>query len=446
LNADATVTVTHRYDLLGRRIASITTNTLDTAVDVVATGYDARGRAIRTVSLGPGASATTVQAFRSAAESATTARSLFGPTYSAPATAEHGPSLILEATTHDFDGAMLKRERGSLFAVQQTQDFYHDDNSNVVAVDSGRVMGGLPALAVSSFDGHDRIVSRKTYDPSGCKGPATVVREKRYESYNGRHQPGLVRVLGVDSNVEVDDTTGALTEPCRDDQELARVEMAYDARGRLVQHRATNHAIDPDGTLWTAHTTAIAETVFSYDARGALVVELDDDGHEITRDYDAGGVMCRSRQGHASHASLVELAVTRDGAGWVTATEETHRADNGSLPITLQKLIVLDALGRVTRTTDGVGLVRTYLYDSFGRSRVMTDENGRLHWKRYDGLGRLVSERRAAGGEGDGRELTLSNGWTVTNAQVHERFTTGTLTTLARTDVRYDARGHQTSI
>jgi RHS repeat-associated protein len=305
----------------------------------------------------------------------------------------------LEVSVREPDGTLLRTR------------YTYDRNGNVRRIRRT----GQPDL-LCAYDAWDRLVSAAT--------PATSTRlEYEYEVGDRVRE---VRVVGPRA-------------PGSPPVILSRIEMGYDERGRLVRRteagvwqrfwydrddrlvritdqRGRTMAIEPDalgrprqitdpagnrvrmvrdtgGNLTDVYEDEVSptgavttyHTVLSYDAAHRLTTVDDGDSHVVTSRYDTRDAMV-SVTGPGTE--VVELSY--DAFGDMSAVR-------WGPPGSPRTEFVRDAAGRVRGYVDPDGRRTSYEYaaDDSWSSIVLPDGRGRT--RRYDGFGRVISERGPSG-------------------------------------------------
>ena len=180
------------------------------------------------------------------------------------------------------------------------------------------------------------------------------------------------------------------------DEDGARTAYLYGTSGgsadRIIEERS------PSGS--TAYRT--------YDAAGNVLVEervLNAEGQRArtTWTYDAHGRMTSEKRAIASGIPAVSATTTYEdfapsGEPRLTSHLGVVLA-SGSQPVTITELASYDAFGNVLSRTDGTGVtVETNTYSPSGRQLSSTDASGTASVSVYDALGRVVESYREAGG------------------------------------------------
>ncbi|HVZ38854.1 MAG TPA: RHS repeat-associated core domain-containing protein, partial [Candidatus Kapabacteria bacterium] len=271
-------------------------------------------------------------------------------------------------------------------------------------------------------------VAETIYGPYGR--PARVHRLHR--APNGTTTPNGATVRYYYSDRGLVERTELRAYPGLDaNQLLARTELAYDARGRLVSRTERPFSdADPFDEITTPRLT----TTFTWDRDDRLAIETDHRDGTHASEYDGLGRAIRNTdplgntQEYAYDIAARTVTITRgdlppgggspDMRSWVRTYDargrvisvadpdgaaSTYEYDDRDL---LTAAVERDGTTRteysygllnemLSRTLDpsGLNLVHTQAYDLAGRMTAYTDPSGQTTTYEYDGIGRLLGTR-----------------------------------------------------
>ena len=326
-------------------------------------------------------------------------------------TAGAGEGLIVtERTLLDTDGRVfdpslfqLTTPDGMVYAVakQQGLQWMRDRNGTSVTVSRAGIIHSSGKGVTFERDGDGRIV--KMTDPAG-------------ESLGYEYMDGLL--------VTVIDREGNRTSFTYDDERKLRdivdprgkraIRNEYGDDGRLVR------TIDADGkTIEYTHRLADnqevitdrtgAQRMLTYDNRGNVLRETDQDGRSATREFDENDnrtietvkvsdtLSVTSKWKYDASDNLIEA---EDGRG--KKTTYTYNAWNQVLtttdPLRRKTTNTYDPnTGNLLTTRDALEHAAVFVYDRYGNPISWTDRLGRRTGYTHDSSGNLVSEEDPAG-------------------------------------------------
>jgi len=238
----------------------------------------------------------------------------------------------------------------------QIQQVTHPDNT-VVSTDythhgkPWKVVDELGNLTQTEFDAAGRTV--RSIAPAIDGVSATTTTE--YDA--------------ASNVVRVTDALGHVTE------------SQYDERNRAVAVYAP--------PVWNAETGQFARpmTQSSYDALGQVLTVTDPQGHVTTKIYDRAG----------RNWKVVAPMVGGMSPKTVTKFDPGGLALKVTNPIGQTVTNTYDLHGRMTQTTDAVGIVNTFAYDAAGNRTSVKDGKDQETTFGYDGLNRLTWQTFANG-------------------------------------------------
>lgn len=182
---------------------------------------------------------------------------------------------------------------------------------------------------------------------------------------------------------------GHLLEEIEDPLGRTPIRNEYDAEGRLTRHvDAYGHEIVYDhriGERLEVVTNRLgASRELHYDARGNVVLEVDESGVATARSFD----------GHDQLLSEAVGGLTPTTYAYDAARNLTSVVD----PLGHASTFTYDAKGNVLTSTDPLGHVTANVYDARGNLLQTADPAGQLTTYTYDARGNLLSEIDPLGG------------------------------------------------
>jgi RHS repeat-associated protein len=322
---------------------------------------------------------------------------LFG--YNSARSASLGiPVFTSKSTTRQLGDEVRKLNSGNL-------EYHRRDGSLMTFNSSGRLLSMTDtnnntvtlSYAGNNLTGVTDPVGRSitlAYDSSGRITSATdpLGRIWRY-TYEGTPgvagAPGLTTVTDPLSNVtRYTYVTGGRLSVINDARGNAVKRVTYDGNGRVIQQQFADNGIEHydyilSGTIVTGVTITDAlgrvETK-RFNASGYVTDYTDALGQHAHIERDMGTNLPTSMTGPCG---CTEGSYEYDDRG--NLTKSTDRL-GGILRMEYEPVF-----NRLTRTTDELGRVTNYAYDSHGNLTSMTDALGRITSYVYDGLGELIS-------------------------------------------------------
>ncbi len=187
----------------------------------------------------------------------------------------------------------------------------------------------------------------------------------------------------------------------------------YGPGGRLLQHTdAFGKTIEYTHNLAASQEIVVdrngAQRVLEYDDRGNVIREIQPDGRQILRTYDARNNRLTETEPHEpsnpapatttfTYDARDNLLSTRDALG--NTTSQTYNARGQVLTATDARgkttTNVYDARGNLTSTTDAAGNVTSFTYDARGNvlsQTVTVDGVAQTTSTTYDGFGNALTE------------------------------------------------------
>ncbi len=254
-------------------------------------------------------------------------------------------------------------------------------------------------------------VTRFGYDAKGNRTSITdPMGNKTRFRYDGRSRPiEEIDALGHRTRVEYD-AAGSVTR--RTDRENHTTVFEYDAAGHLTKEtdplgHTTILVRDAVGNLIGATDAKGTRTLFAYDARNRITSEetISKDGsasQKIARVYDALGHLVRetdpsglvTEYGYDPEGNRIETRQLGPGGTVLKRTRQIFDSRNlliGSIdPNGHSTVFRYDAAGRLTESSDEMGLLFVRRHDATGN--VVQEENGLGYtiFRRYNKRGDLV--------------------------------------------------------
>jgi len=229
-----------------------------------------------------------------------------------------------------------------------------------------RSIDPLGQAIVYQADTLGRIVQMQVPDPRQADGIRT-------ETFSYDRSGQLIVAANPDSRVELSyDAAGRLIEERQGDDFV--IAWRYDATGRCIERR----------TQLTTGGATVAHTVrYNYDTLGAIVSIQIDDAVPIRLERDVLGRVCVE---HLGEALRRELAYTPDGQ----LSRQTVAGGTGQLFATEY---AYDANGDMTEKRDSRLGIERFDYDPVGKLTGHLDPTGMLHRFLYDPAGDLLEMR-----------------------------------------------------
>ncbi|MEM7392944.1 MAG: hypothetical protein AAF492_11420, partial [Verrucomicrobiota bacterium] len=293
----------------------------------------------------------------------------------------------------EYDERNLKfREiRAPGHADQSTTQFDYDRNGNLVATHQG--LEGTPRVAVQTWDGYDRRVSR-----------ADAMGNVAEFSFDANHNIVTQRVEG-----ELNDVPGGAGN-----LRLRELTFVYDAMDREThRHEAffnpTNQAAIADG---------LASEQKVYSDHSQVIRLINDNHHTSSLSYDTA-----NRLSHLVDPRSNVLTYAYDRNSNLTNTHSLEKSDLGNPDEAFAVARSYDNLDRLIRIEDNRTNVYEFGFDSRD-NRILASDSlrsspntpGNITRREYDGLDRITVVRRQLTdtGAGDGAlvdEIVTSNTW-----------------------------------
>ncbi len=292
------------------------------------------------------------------------------------ATAGRQPTNVMR-TTYDERDLVFREIRAAGDPQQSTTQYDYDRNKNLVATRHG--LENVPRIATMVYDSYDRLIN--STDPMGN------VTNNNYDADHNMVRMRLAGerndVFGSASNVRLDSTV-----------------YVYDAMNRLI--RTETALFDTDTQILIDDGLAISQTFYSDNSQ--VLRRVDDNNHETLMRYDTAN----------------RLSITTDDKGntWTYAYDtnnnmisvtEVEKSDLGNPDETFVTTNGYDNLDRLIKTTDNVGNLNEYGYDSRNNRtsysdalRTVSNLPGNITKMGYDGLNRLIRTVRYLTNDGTG--------------------------------------------
>ncbi len=306
------------------------------------------------------------------------------------ATNGHQPANVLR-TVYDERDLVFQEIRAAGDPQQSTTQHDYDDNGNLVARREG--LENVPRIFSSIYDGYDRLVS--ITDPMGNVASF---------NYDANHNRVRDRVEG--ELVDVPDGAGNVR--------LREVAYVYDAMDRQTREQA--EFFDADTQTPIDDGNATTETFYSDNSQVIRVV--DDNNHATLVSYDN-----TNRQRVVTDAKNNTTTYTYDANSNVISVAEVEKSDLGHPDETFITTNVYDNLDRLIKTTDNIGNINEYGYDSRHNHTLQLDAlrssptaPGNKTRMVYDGLNRLLKTTRYLTNDGTGSgavsdSIVTTQGW-----------------------------------
>jgi YD repeat-containing protein len=375
-------------------------------------------------------------------------------------------AIVRYATPANADGATLESVRPAASAADQRQAIEHDALRRVIATidtDGTRTLAvydnvGNQVASIRSSGSSQSATLSKQYDLEGrvraemsAVGSAKLNGEPvhdaavwaRYGTFYEYDAGGrLINAKSADGSQALYfyDIQGRLTHSVNAMGEVE--EIAYDTFGAAVSRKVYGDSVETAGLQGGEANTLLPrlaqianpaldiQSRIEYDARGAVLREIDALGQTSVRGYNAFGdlvSLARAVNTSASstttfmydHRGLQTAQVDAAGALDLTTTaqydafgREILRTDAHGTPAITE----YDRNGRVVVQRDRLNQQRTSAYDAFGRVLVQTDGNGNTTSYQYDDQARVVVMTTADGirssvrSDADGHVISIIDG------------------------------------
>ena len=249
--------------------------------------------------------------------------------------------------------------------------YTYDRNGHLSKLESG-APAGPQHTTIWSYDGFDRLTT--------MTNPVGTITQY---GYNANHQVTSFTVQGNFLDANGNPTFGPLRGGA----------FVYDANSILAQR--IDSWFDPITTATIgdgARTTTIAR-----DPTLNLISLTDDNGHATSFSYDGANRLSRVTD---PKGNLVEH--TYDANGNLVTRTQTDKSDTAAPDQVFVLTNVYDGLDRLITSTDNVGNVRSYFYNSRSNRVRYIDPRNKLTQSQYDGLNRLLRSGRDMNGNNSG--------------------------------------------
>jgi RHS repeat-associated protein len=261
-------------------------------------------------------------------------------------------------------------------ADQSTIQYDYDLSGNLSRTSHG--IEDSPRVTVMTYDGYDRLSS--TTDPMGN------VTEFQYDAngnVGGEQSSGVPNTYGTRVFGELVDVAGAV-----DNIRLYQETAVYDAMDRKVQ-KIVEHF---NSVTQAPIGDGLAITTFEFTPNSQISRVIDDNGHQATSSYDTV-----NRLSSITDQKGNVIVYEYDQNSKIVTQTETDQSDLGAADEVFVTTLQYDNLNRVVKSTDHMGHVNEYRYDSRHNRVVQVDalrdtpgDPGNVTRMHYDGLNRLV--------------------------------------------------------
>jgi YD repeat-containing protein len=299
------------------------------------------------------------------------------------ATAGRQPTNIIR-TLYDERDLVFREIRAFGDPQQSTTQYDYDRNKNLVVRRQG--LENVPRVSTMVYDSYDRLVN--STDPMGN------VTANNYDANSNRVRMRLAGerndVAGSTSNVRLDSTV-----------------YVYDAMDRLI--RTATAFFDTDTQIPIADGLAVSQIFYS--ANSQVLRRMDDNNHETLMRYDTANRLSVTTDDNDN-----TITYAYDANGNAISTTEVEKSDLGNPDETFVTTNVYDNLDRLIKTTDNVGNINEYGYDSRNNRTLHLDAlrptpntSGNRTKMQYDGLNRLIRTVRYLTSNGAGNGVVVDS-------------------------------------
>ncbi len=286
---------------------------------------------------------------------------------------------------------------------QSTTQSDYDANGNLITTTQGlesasdpKYPGDAPRITRTTYDGYNRPVTatdamgnvtQSAYDPNGNLVATTI-------------QGQLLDVEGSVGNVR-----------------LGQAALTYDPMNRLVRTDTAFFDTTTQAPILAGATPdGFVTTQTQWTGTSQVRLVRDDNLHETLTQYDTA-----NRVASITDPKDNRVEYTYDSDSRVIQTLDTDLSDLGRPAEHYLTVATFDGLDRQTSSEDNVGNVTTMSYDSRSNRTRTIDARGVETRRVFDGLGRLTAVIRdldADGADGDGPDITTTQGWDDTSRLV----------------------------
>ncbi len=259
------------------------------------------------------------------------------------------------------------RAAGSPLLDESTDQTDYDGNGNVRATRQGLEDVGGVRVTEYAYDGYDRRTSM-----TDAMGNVTTYHYDANGNRVSQRIDGEINdVAGDVGNVRLGETT-----------------YAYDAMDRRTQQDVAFFDTGTQNPILDGFST----TQWAYADDSQVTGETDDNGHSTSYGYDTA-----NRRSVVTDAKNNQVLYEQPGgaSGYdansnVVSVKEIDKSDLGNPDEIFFTSYVYDNLDRLTTTTDNVGNLNQYAYDSRSNRVLYTDARNNSTRYHYDGVNRLT--------------------------------------------------------
>ena len=287
-------------------------------------------------------------------------------------------------TLYDERDLAFREIRGAGDPKQSTIQYDYDRNGNLVTLRHG--LEDTPRVSNSIYDAYDRLVTAN--DPMG--NVIVFSYDANGNRVRSRLRGELTDVAGSSNNVLLDSTVFVYDEMDR----LTRTEVAF---------------FDTDTRIPIDDGKAVTQTF--YNDNSQIIRVEDDDNHAMLTAYDTA-----NRQRTLTDAKGNITTFTYDANDNVISIAEVEKSDLGNPDEIFVTTNAYDNLDRLIMTTDNVGNINEYGYDSRHNRTMHSDAlrlapnlPGNKTKMEYDGLNRLLKTARYLTNDGAGSGAVIDS-------------------------------------
>jgi len=280
-------------------------------------------------------------------------------------------------TLYDERDLVFREIRAEGDAKKSTIQYDYDRNGNLVTFRHG--LEDAPRISNYVYDAYNRRVTEA--DPMG--NVTALGYDANGNQVRSRLAGELTDVAGSAGNVRLDSTT-----------------YFYDPMDRLIQTKTAFFDTDAQIPI----DDSLATTRMFYNDNSQIIRVIDDNNHGTSTTYDTA-----NRQSVITDTKSNTATYAYDANDNVISVTEVEKSDLGNPDETFVTISEYDNLDRLIKTTDNVGNINEFGYDSRNNRTLHSDAlrtapnlPGNITKMAYDGLNRLIRTVRYLTNDGTG--------------------------------------------